>query len=677
VAPEAALTEGGGPDTPQRIAYPLDITIVDPNVFNTFLDTRFVVIQASVSGFSASAFIQLTKQPNPYMLKGDPYWLSTDIRVFKLFPNGNTPGSNTLLPDPGPNPSDAAIATAALSYINALLQEFRVRTDFNNDPSHPFEQLTQDEQQSWLEQSQTIMGAPVFNFAVAKVRYRANTTAATGVQVFFRTFMTMRSALDYVYVGTSPPSINYTRSGAWPNGVPLLGSIDGDIASIPYFAVPRIDSVNQSMTVQPIDTPNVQTINAVAGQESVMFFGVWLDFNQPTNRFPFNPVGNGGFGGVAQPIPALINGLHQCLAAEIFFQPGTGPDPIPSGSNPATSDRLSQRNLSIDNSGNPGWPQTHTVAHSFMLKPSAPLRGAKAQIPAPPAPQAVAKPASRGKAPSKRAAAPAQSAAPAAVVERHALDELLIRWNAVPRDAEATLYFSEWSADTLLELAALRQHPNVLTKIDEHTIKIALADVSFVPIPGGTAQGSPGLVTLTLPNNVRTGQVFYTDFHQIDGLKRRINGSFRFTVPIADEASMLPQEVRHLAYLRYVAQRRPPSNRWVPIFSRWTAVLSDKVRALGGDPNTVPPSLTDPNSGILPEPDHRECIVGKIKLLRYGCFGDFEGFVIETCECERFVPTREPAIERVMGRACRERCEVRICFDVRRNRICLIEVGCV
>ena len=373
------------------------------------------------------------------MLKGDPYWLSTDIRVFKLFRNGNTPGSNTIMPDPGPNPSDAAIATAALSYINALLQEFRGRTDFNNDLTHPFEQLTQDEQQSWLEQSQMIMGAPVFNFAVAKVRYRAKITAATGVQVFFRTFMTMRSALDYVYVGASPPSINYARSGAWPNGVPLLGSIDGDTASIPYFAVPRIDSVNQSMTVQPIDTPNVQTINAVAGQENVMFFGVWLDFNQPTNRFPFNPVGNGGFGGAAQPIPTLINGLHQCLVAEIFFQPGTGPDPIPSGSNPATSDRLSQRNLSIDNSGNPGWPQTHTVAHSFMLKPSAPLPGAKAQIPAP----------------------PAQIAAPAAVVERHALDELLIRWNAVPRDAEATLYFPEWSADTLLELAALRQHPNV------------------------------------------------------------------------------------------------------------------------------------------------------------------------------------------------------------------------
>ena len=669
VAAEAALTEGGGPDTPQRITYPLDITIVDPNVFNSFLDTRFVAIQASVGAFSATAFIQLTKQPNPYMLDGNPYWLSTDIRVFKLFPNGNTPGSITVLPDPAQDPH------APLTYINALLQEFRGKTDFNNDPSHPFEQLTPDESQSWLEQSQTIMGTPVFNFAVAKVRYRANTTAATGVQAFFRTFMTMRSALDYVYVGANPPSINYTRSGAWPNAVPLLGSIDGEVASIPYFAVGRIDSVNQSMTAQPVDMTNVQTINAVAGKENVMFFGVWLDFNQPTNRFPFNPVGNGGFGGAAQPIAALINGLHQCLVAEIFFQPGTGPDPIPSGANPATSDRLSQRNLSIDNSGNPGWPQTHTVAHSFMLKPSAPLPGAKAQIPAPPAPQVVAKLASRSKASSKLAAPQARVAAPAAIVERHALDELLIRWNAVPRNAEATLYFPEWSADTLLQLAALRQHPNVLTKIDEHTIKIALADVTYVPIPGGTTQGSPGLVTLTLPDSVRTGQVFYTDFHQIDGLRRRINGSFRFTVPIADEANMLPQEVRHLAYLRYVAQRRTPSNRWVPIFSRWTALLSDKVRALGGDPNTVPPSLTDPNPGVLPEPDHRECMVGKVKLLRYGCFGDFEGFVLETCECERFIPAREPAIERVLARACSERCEVRICFDVRRDRICLIEVG--
>ena len=330
VTAAAPLTEGGGPDVPQRVVFPLNITIADATVFSTFNDTRFGQVQAVGAGVGAGATLRLTKQPNPYMVDGDPYWLSTDVRVFKLSPNGTLPGSMTALHDPSQDPD------APLTFINSLLQEFRGQTDFNNDPAHPFEKLTQDEAASSLEQSQTVLGKSVYNFAVAKVRYRANVTAATGVQVFFRTFMTMRSALDYTYAGTNPLSINYTRSGAWPNAVPLLGAIDGEIASIPYFAVPRIDSTNQPMTAQPLDMPNVQTINAVAGEENVMFFGVWLDFNQPSKRFPQNPSGTGPFGNAAQAIPTLINGLHQCLVAEICFQPGGGADPIPSGANPAT-----------------------------------------------------------------------------------------------------------------------------------------------------------------------------------------------------------------------------------------------------------------------------------------------------------------------------------------------------
>lgn len=667
----AALTEGGGPDVPQRITFPLDVAIIDPSVFGTFLDTRFVLIEATAAGVSAGAALRLTRQPNPYMLDGNPYWLSTDVRVFKLTPGQATPGSTTTMPATAATPTGPQ--DAALAYINALLAEFRGVSDFNDDPNHPFEKLTTDETASQLEQSQTYFGQPVFNFAVVKVRYRANMTAATGVQVFFRTVMTMRSALDYVYVGANPPSINYTRSGAWPNAVPLVGAIDGEIASIPYFAVPRIDTVSQPMTAQPIDTPNVQTISAVTGQENVMFFGVWLDFNQPTNRFPTNPAGFGPFGGAAQPIPTLVNGLHQCLVAEVFFQPGGGADPIPSGANPATSDRLSQRNLSIDTSGNPGWPQTHRVGHSFMLKPSAPAPDVTP--PSPPPQIALKKAAREGAAKANAVTLPEDPAA--AIVERYRPDELLITWNDVPRDSQATLFFPEWSADTLLQLAAARQHPQTLAKVDDHTVSIAIADVTYLTLPSSAAQGGPGLLIVTLPDRVRVGQRFHADFHQIEGLARRVNGSFRFTVAVGDEPKMLPDEILHLAFLRYVAQHRSPNSRWTPIFSRWTAMLADKVRALGGDPNQVPPSLTDPNPA--PEPpecvEPGECVVGKVACLRYDCFGDFEGFVLEDCGCERFIPAREPAIERIAHRACIERSRLRVYFDRRSRRILAIEAA--
>jgi hypothetical protein len=331
VAAEAPLTEGRGPDVPQRISFPIDINFTDPTIFNSFSDTRFVYLQATHGITVAEAVFELSKQPNPYMLDGAISWLSKDVRVFKLLPGQNLQGSNTAMPDPNTD------AHAPLTYITNLLTEFRGIPDLNDDPSHPFQKISQDEVASTLEAAQTIGATPVFNFAVAKVRYRANTTAAGNVQVFFRTFSTMRSALDYSYVGNNPPTINYTRSGAWPNGVPLLGLIDGEIASIPYFAVGRVDSTTTSMAQQPLDTPNIQTINADAGQEAVTFFGCWLDFNQPVNRFPFNPPNDTGpFTNGAQPIPAVINGLHECLVAEILFQPGGGADPISSGSTPAS-----------------------------------------------------------------------------------------------------------------------------------------------------------------------------------------------------------------------------------------------------------------------------------------------------------------------------------------------------
>jgi hypothetical protein len=228
VTAEVPLTEGGGPDVPQRISFPIDINFTDPTIFNSFTDTRFVFVQATHGITVAESVLELTKQPNPYMLDGPISWLSKDVRVFKLLPGQNLQGSNTALLDLNADPN------APLTYITNLLTEFRGIPDLNDDPNHPFQKISQDEVQSQLEAGQTIGGTPVFNFAVAKVRYRANTTAAGSVQVFFRTFSMMRSALDYSYVGNNPPTINYTRSGSWPNGVPLLGLIDGEIASIPY-----------------------------------------------------------------------------------------------------------------------------------------------------------------------------------------------------------------------------------------------------------------------------------------------------------------------------------------------------------------------------------------------------------------------------------------------------------
>jgi hypothetical protein len=231
----------------------------------------------------------------------------------------------------------------------------------------------------------------------------------------------------------------------------------------------------------------------------------------------------------------------------------------------------------------------------------------------------------------------------------------------MPRDTKATLYVPEWNVDQVLQLSATRQHPNVLHKVDAHTLAIDLADTTFVPIPGAAKNSYAGLITLTLPDGVRTGQVHRADFQQIARLQR-FNGSFRFTVPIGDETRMLPDEIRRLAVLRYVAEGKPAGSRWQPIFSRWVAVQAGKVRALGGNPDQVPPSLTDPQGAGEPGVEEGQAS-GKVRCLFYDCFGDFEGFDLEDCDgCRRF-RTGEHAIEEIIRRACRERTWVTVSFD--------------
>jgi hypothetical protein len=49
--------------------------------------------------------------------------------------------------------------------------------------------------------------------------------------------------------------------------------------------------------------------------------------------------------------------------------------------------------------------------------------------------------------------------------------------------------------------------------------------------------------------------------------------------------------------IRHIAQAIPPEEDWYPIFLRYTDYLEGRVRGLGGDPDTVPPSPGDPDTG--------------------------------------------------------------------------------
>jgi hypothetical protein len=289
------------------------------------------------------------------------------------------------------------------------------------------------------------------------------------------------------------------------------------------------------------------------------------------------------------------------MGVDIFFwPPGVVSDPIPHNASPASSDRLAQRNLALVKSGNPGYPATHTVQHTFIVKPSVinvdQLGIVANQATVAQAVTTAAKHAKRGK-----RAAETQTAA--VVTTRHrGPDELIIRWNNVPRTAQATFYMPEIEADEVLALSALRQHPTVLEKVDAHTLRCRLSDVTFIPLPSrrGTIAG---LMSLTLPQGIRTGQVFKFSVEQYSGYTLKTLGAFQMTIPVRPDPEILPEEIRKLSVMRYIQQAIPAGSRWSPIFVRYIDQIAARVQGFGGDPNAVKPS-PDGGEGAPPEVCH-------------------------------------------------------------------------
>lgn len=656
----------GALDSVQRMTFTFDVHFDDATAFTA--ETRDIILEVSFAGIQDIATIHLIKQPNPYMSDGPVTWLSTDLRVFQLKKNQKVhTSSTTTMGDANTDPN------APYTYIQNLLTELR---GYGNALAPPFENISVDQGTSQLELSRTVSGERVLNFAVAKVRFRANSVDATDVRVFFRTFNTMVSDLSYTLDGGGDLK-NYRRTGDGKTA--LLGynkafsGFVSQIVSIPYFAEKRINSASVSMTTQP-DGFNKHTIVHAAGQEAYMYFGCWLDFNQSENQFPtVYPNSDGPFASRV-PIPQLVRGIHQCLVAEIRYQPGAT-DPISIGQTPSQSDRLAQRNLAIVESDNPGDPSTHVVQHTLYVKPS--------------------------KVENKTPGAAAQRVA---LFQPLAYDELVIRWNNLPRDTKVEIYFPEWNVDEVIRLAAAsHQSPFPLTKVDSHTIGCTVSDITYIPVPSISEKPYAGLLTLQLPEGVKVRQKFAVDVQQHTGLvqrrevpvnstvtalatnpktqlvsisKRKVLGAFTLSVVVKMGEDMLPRAVRNLAVLRYIQLAIPANDPWYPVFTRYINQVADKVRGLGVDPDLVEPSLDDPGLPGVYEPGKGRCVTGKVCEVIYDGNGVFEGFVLRTSSGRHTFRSNERAVGRIVQRACKERRCITVCVDNKTEKISRIVEHC-
>ncbi|MFL9898024.1 LodA/GoxA family CTQ-dependent oxidase [Paraburkholderia fungorum] len=636
----------------QRITFGYNVVFASTAAFTA--EDVPVTLTASIHGLSTTTIVDLTTRQHPYMVAGSTTWLSADTRVFKLQPNGKF-AHQTLQNDPS-------------AFIKAVIDSLRG----SQQAGSWFDNLPADEAGAQLEWSQTLNGQPVFNFAICRVRYRSVLDPAPDVRVFFRLFPAMTTSTDF------QPGTTYRTGGQPGTKIPLLGIVGGEVATIPFFAEARRPA-GDNLNLQP-DPKNVDTLKANAGgKETYSYFGCWLDINQPGDkRFPIHPAPeNGGpFTGPdpLQSIADLIRGTHQCLVAEINFDL----DPIAVGATTASSDKLAQRNLSIDHSDNPGAADTHRVQHSFSIRPTT-------MTPAP----------------------------------KQGPDELMIHWGTAPLGTAATLYLPGVSAAEIMRLADRLYTRNRIKAVGENSIQLDVTGgVSYIPVPTGGAD-LVGLLTLDLPETVRKGQVFRIIVDQVidspparprrgavdvppaapnerlatAGLSsgpgrppqateaivvrprnaRHIVGTFQFSVLVQTRDEILPIVERTLGNLHRVIGTIPHENRWYPVMKRYLAQVAGRVKALGGGGERGPCGDDDEHrhrhEGHGPcEPEHpdgRRHFEGKIAGIRFDGFGDFEGFWLQTKDGLREFSTRQHEMLTIANKAWREHISVMVVFEAR------------
>src|SRR5271157_1374931 len=595
------------------------------------LDVVPIQLTASTHGVSSTAVIDLTQVDAPYMDHGAISWLSNDTRVFKLQPNVFFANTNVQLNnDP-------------IAFIQGVLTWLRTPA---NPAYQTFENFPAGENSSdELEWNPTLNGQPVYNFALCRIRYRATTTVATNVRVFFRLFQTAATGTEY------NSSTTYRVGGHPGVKVPLLGIQGGELVTIPFFAEAR-KAANVNLNQQS-DTNNVQNINpAPQGAEAYMYYGCWLDINQPGDlRFPIqpSPPDGGPFTGGLQSIANLIRGTHQCMVTEINFNQEAI---TPQGISTASSDMLSQRNLAIDNSDNPGSLDSHRVQHTFAIHPTT------------------------------------SNLAP-----KQGPDELMIAWGNTPVGTIATIYLPGVRASEILSLAGRNSNLQTLERVDDHTVRCKTAGVTYIPIPSGGTLDLAGLITLDLPFNIHKGQTFCLVARQVmdtpapqprtrppvdtpaarqktnratvqpkPSKARHILGAFQFSIQVQTAKEILPRDERILTALQRVIATIPLENRWYPVFHRYMSQLGDRIGALGGKPDGG--KGEGPGRGHEPRgAEDRIGYEGKVCDLSFDRFGDFEGFWLDTEDGKRCFRSREREVEELVRDAWARRIAIIVIVD--------------
>jgi hypothetical protein len=263
-------------------------------------------------------------------------------------------------------------------------------------------------------------------------------------------------------------------------------------------------------------------------------------------------------------------------------------------------------------------------------------------------------------------------------------DELMIDWGNIPVGATASIYWPQVKASDVLTLAGKLYSTHQLSAADAFTIQCKVLDgFTFVPIPPGTGQNYAGLFTVDLPQGVKAGQKFTVTVRRVSTQQaspvievasratapvirnrnwRNIVGTFAVDIPVTTSKVMLPLEINTLAIMKWRLQQMDDANRWVPVLKRYIKYIEGRVNGLGGNSSTIEPSPIGAPGSVTPPPAAGQVeITGKIAGIIYDHFGDFDGFVLETADCEtRRFCSREAKMEAIVRELWRDRSVVTV-----------------
>jgi hypothetical protein len=216
-------------------------------------------------------------------------------------------------------------------------------------------------------------------------------------------------------------------------------------------------------------------------------------------------------------------------------------------------DNLSQRNLSIITSDNPGGPAAHSIPLTFELKPEA---------------RSIEFPCFM----------------PAIESRGFVVDEIFINWHNLPKDAYATMYVPNLDITKLIAVASASRSggANTMSQIDDHTVLFRIGDVSYLPLVWDNENPAPGLLTIQMPPTVRSGQKYRVSVNQISARSRSIIGSFQVSIPVAKAETFVAQAGRELSVLREIGNTIKVGDRWKDVFLKYLAQLEDRYGGLGG-----------------------------------------------------------------------------------------------